>query len=322
MSKTNYIYYDTYIDCGNRVIVWAEFIKYYIEENHSAKETAKHFKIPIGQITRFMNHYDVKKPAALCHEINKRTCLERYGDATYNNQAQLKQTNLKKYGCENVFQAEEIKVKLAQTKLQRYGDSTFVNPEKTKQTCLTKYGAISVSGLPEIIEKKKQTCLAHFGVEFPMQSAEVRAKYDFVANTEKAFQTKKQHGTTNTSKIQDTLLSVLREIYGEDDVLSEYKESRYPYHCDCYIKSKDLFIELNLYFTHGGRPFTGTAEDQAILQLWQEKAKTSKFFANAIKVWTSTDPAKQQCAKRNHLNYRMFYTEAEVYQFIEELKKT
>ena len=48
------------------------------------------------------------------------------------------------------------------------------------------------------------------------------------------------------------------EIYGADDVKTEYKEERYPYHCDVYIPSKDLFIELNLFFTHGGHPYSAS----------------------------------------------------------------
>ena len=297
-----------------------ELYQYYIVDNHSKKEALAKFNIKSGAFTKVVGHYGIKKPRQLSNVHNKRTCLERYGDPTYNNQEQLRKTNLKKYGCENVFQATEIKERASNTKLERYGNTSYVNPNKAKQTCLEKYGVEYPSQLDSVKEQKRKTCFEHYGVEYPMQAEEVKAKYDFEAVAEKAFNTKKKNGTTNTSAIQKTLTEILIDKYGKDDVFTEYKESRYPYHCDFYIKSLDLFIELNLYFTHGGHPFTGSQKDLEFLETWKAKAVGSKFYSNAIHVWTISDPEKQECAKKNKLNYKMFYTMQEVNDFIEGLK--
>ena len=47
--------------------------------------------------------------------------------------------------------------------------------------------------------------------------------------------------------------------------------------------------------------------DISKLEDWQERAKTSRFYKNAIYVWTNLDVRKQKCAKENNLNYKVIY---------------
>jgi hypothetical protein len=68
-----------------------------------------------------------------------------------------KQTNIKKYGCENIFQNETIK-------------------NKSKKTCLERYGCENASQNKEIQNKIKKTCIDKFGCENPMQNKEVKEK--------------------------------------------------------------------------------------------------------------------------------------------------
>ena len=87
-----------------------------------------------------------------------------------------------------------------------------------------------------------------------------------------------------------------------------YKEDRYPFYCDFYIVEDDLFIELNTHWTHGGKPYDpDDKECQEQLATWEEKAKTSQFYANAIKTWTERDVEKRRVAKENNLNYKVIY---------------
>ena len=78
----------------------------------------------------------------------------------------------------------------------------------------------------------------------------------------------------------------------------QYRDKiRYPFRCDFYIPSEDLFIEANLHWTHGGRPFRED-DPECLTQLldWQRKAATSKFYENAIQTWTVRDVLKLQSA--------------------------
>lgn len=312
---------DGFLIRGSTSINMHEVYEYYITQNHSRKETEKYFKLTPRMFEKIRDAMNIKKSKKLSYEHNKKTLKALYGDEHYNNHDQCVQTCLDKYGCQNVFQSEQIKEASLNTKLKKYGNKHYVNQAQAKETCLARYGCSNVNQVQEIKDKKKQTCLKHFGVCYPMQAEIVKAKYDFQDIVTKAFNTKKLHGTTNTSKIQKWFTNELIQIYGVDNVLTEYKEARYPYHCDVYIKSLDQFIELNLYFTHGGHPFgTDLINDTTLLNKWKEKAKTSKFFANAIKVWTDTDIAKQKCAKENNLNYIMFYNEQDIKNYINKLR--
>lgn len=100
----------------------------------------------------------------------------------------------------------------------------------------------------------------------------------------KIFETKKKNGTLNSSKVEIYSFQKLKEKYGENNVKHHYKDKRYPYECDFYIASADLFIELNLHWTHGGRLFD--YNDMCCLnklKQWEQKSLNSKYFQNAIK---------------------------------------
>lgn len=129
--------------------------------------------------------------------------------------------------------------------------------------------------------------------------------------SEKRMQTMKNNGSIGKFKtsIEKIVENDLIIKYGKDNVLYQYKDKeRYPFYCDFYIKSEDLFIELNAHWTHGGKPYNpDDKECQEQLQTWQEKAKTSQFYANAITTWTIRDVNKLKCAKDNKLNYKVIY---------------
>ena len=63
----------------------------------------------------------------------------------------------------------------------------------------------------------------------------------------KSFETKKKNGTLNSSKDEKLILNNLIQKYGLNNVYYHYKEERYPFECDFYIKPLDLFIEINLH---------------------------------------------------------------------------
>ena len=125
---------------------------------------------------------------------------------------------------------------------------------------------------------------------------------------EKRQNTMRERGTFNSSKQEDEYYLELCEQYGEENIIRQYKEERYPFSCDFYIISEDLFIELNRCWTHGGMPFEENNEEcLKKLALWQEKAETSKFYKNAIYTWTDLDVRKIKTAKENNLNYKVIY---------------
>ena len=76
-------------------------------------------------------------------------------------------------------------------------------------------------------------------------------------------------------------------------------DDRYPYYCDFYIPSEDLFIELNAHPSHGRLPFQ--------YLLFEEY---SKYPNKWVDVFAKRDVEKQSIAKNNGLNYVMIYPNA------------
>lgn len=65
---------------------------------------------------------------------------------------------------------------------------------------------------------------------------------------------------------------------------------------------------MHSYWTHGGRPYDeNDVACQAQLAKWQEKAKTSDYYKNAIYTWTDLDVRKVKIAKENNLNFVAIY---------------
>lgn len=135
----------------------------------------------------------------------------------------------------------------------------------------------------------------------------------FVSNWEetkrKEYETRRENGTINSSSKETELLNLLISLYGESDVIHQYfDKERYPFKCDFYIKSIDLFIEYHGTWTHGARPFDESDESCInTLNDWKEKSLNSKYYEIAIYNWTDLDVRKLETFRKNHLNFMIIY---------------
>lgn len=121
-------------------------------------------------------------------------------------------------------------------------------------------------------------------------------------------QKKRENGTINDSQPERDVYALLVQKFGEDDIISQYRSDRYPYKCDFYVKSLDLFIELNIYWMHGGHFFDVNNEsDLEKLQAWLVSDKPS--YERAIYIWTQNDLDKRNVALQNNLNYIVFWNQ-------------
>lgn len=112
------------------------------------------------------SHQKIKVKCDVCEFVSNKPYREYL--KSYNNKgfyccspkcalSKNKETNLKKYGCENSFQSEEVKVKIKETNLLKYGVEF---PTQSK----------------DIREKIKQISFERYGVEFPMKSDKIKDK--------------------------------------------------------------------------------------------------------------------------------------------------
>ena len=318
-----------------------QFKLYYY--NNSNKSTCNKFNININllkQICRYLHIFKSKEQIKKIKEpiyenkdwtdsVNKReqTCFKKYGVSNQNKLEECKQkikaTKLEKYGDTSYHNIDKMK----QTNLEKYGNScSFVNNEvknKIKQTNLQKYGCENPQQCLEIRQKTQNTLLERYGVKYATLTINNRNACNSTVAKKKCANTKKKNKTFNTSKAEEIFYLELIKIFESVDVYRQYRDDiRYPFACDFYIKSKDLFIELNLNWTHGPHQYRpDSEEDSELLKKWANKAQSSKFYKNAINTWTVRDVEKYSYALKNNLNYLVFYSEEDCANFIKLTKE-
>ena len=182
-------------------------------------------------------------------------------------------------------------------------------------------GTTNVFQTAYVKHKSRQKMNSKFGVDYSLQSPEIKSKYDFKSINAKGNETKKINGTFNTSKIEEQAYMLLCEKFSQDDVIRQYKSEQYPFNCDFYIKSKDLYIECNFSWTHGGHWFDPTNKDD-IKRLELMKSKHSKYYDNAIETWTVRDTKKRETALKNQLNYVVFWRLCELQDWLKFSSKS
>lgn len=225
------------------------------------------------------------------------------------NRNKAKETMIKRYGVANPYQIDKVINKVKIINKQKYKKSL----EKRNNTCLRKYGVESYLQTNDCKEKRKQTSLVKYGTEHPMQSNVVKSKYDWDKIISKIISTKEKNHTFNTSKEEDESYKLLKTLY--NDIKRQYKEKRYPFLCDFYIPSLDLFIECQYGWQHGKHPFDVNNIDDCFY-INKIKDKHTKYYDNVIYNWTVRDPLKRKIAKDNNLNYVEFWSVNELKEWI------
>lgn len=182
---------------------------------------------------------------------------------------------------------DEIQTKRDQTRKLHFGDAPGWNLEKSLKTRTEKYGC---AWNQQAVKRTK--FLLHGDPNWN--------------NPRKNFKTKLENGTTNTSKSEEASYVMLAERFGRGDVLRQYRSEEYPFACDFYVRSRNMYVECNYCWTHGGHWFDPyDQEDVEKLQRW--KSKGTGYYLNAIDTWTRRDTGKRLAARAAKLNYWAFW---------------
>ena len=247
-----------------------------VPHNKGKKESVKHIYYTNGEISIRIPETDTP-PDGFTRGRLKRSLTQEEKDR-FNSKRE--KTCMERYGNPNYNNTEKNK----KTKQERYGDSNYNNREQSKQTCLTRYGVTNPSKVKAI-----------------QDVATKHSKESAIRN-----------GTINYSKPEELFFEYLIGKYGACDVIRQYKdEMRYPFFCDFYIKSIDTFIEVNIHWCHGFHPFdeNNPIDLNRLHEMEYKYTVEGKIsYRNAINCWTIIDPKKQKIAKKNNLNYVMFYS--------------
>lgn len=238
-------------------------------------------------------------------EVKKKTqetCIERYGGVSPLLNEEVKEKTLKtllqKYGVYNAMQSDEVKLKAKQTCLERYGFENYSQTDEYKEryqrTCMERYGVLNSFQLDICKERRNEVLQSKYGVDYAFSNKDIQKR---------ALEASLQ-SSSSKSKAEDTIYEKLCSIYGEENIIRQYKSELYPFHCDFYIQSEDLYIEYQGSWTHGSMPYIeGDTACTQQLQLWKEKAENSEYYKDAIETWTYRDVIKRETAHKYNLNY-------------------
>lgn len=156
-------------------------------------------------------------------------------------------------------------------------------------------------------QKAQLTCLQRYGVTNPMYDTEIRKKHKLIMQSDdvndRRTQTKRENHTFNVSLPEYRLGILLTSVFGDEDVLHNYKSDLYPFLCDFYIRSRNMYIELNAHWSHGGHWYSESVDKQ-VLDKW---LSGSQSYKNAAHTFSVRDVEKRNVACQNSLNYIVFW---------------
>lgn len=217
---------------------------------------------------------------------------------------QVCNTMLERYGVKYAYQSEELLERFHDTLKQNYGvrwplASSEIR-EKGIDTLIKRYGVPNSMMSQVVKDKVIATTMERYGVTNAMQFSEIQRK---------SLETRIANGSFVKSKVECRLTELLQNVFGTGMIKTQYVDDvRYPHACDFYLPVRDMFIELNAAWTHGHGWYDANNIDcQQKLSTWQAKAKTSKYYQNAIETWTGYDVRKRQDARIHDLNYVVFW---------------
>ena len=178
-----------------------------------------------------------------------------------------------KFGAENPFSMKEFQEKAVQTRIEKYGGAYTLS-----------HGSSLREGAVQVFSERMQDRHSSAGSK-----------------------KKRKHPCCRESTCiinvfaKDELYDMLLSVFGENDVILQYQDERYLFSCDFYIKSRDLFIELNSMWMHNTHWYTDDLTDRMTASDWKA------FYLNAYETWTSRDVAKRAAARHSKLNYVVFW---------------
>lgn len=323
-----------YSDLGKKITkdikIKSNLEKYGVEHTSQLKEvTDKRTKSRADHVNKIQQHvreslykkygaYDVMHIPHILQKI-KDTNLKKFGVEFPLQQLKkenseiyqkISQTCINKFGVDSPLKNKEIREKIKQTNIQKYGvDNLFKNDiikEKIKQTNIQKYGVDYLFKSNIIKEKIKQTNIQKYGVDNPLKNKEIWKK------------SQDNRQISSKSKLENNFLNYLKLKYESDDIITQYKSKEYPYYCDFYIKSINLYIEIQGHWTHNDHPFDiNNLNDQQIMNIWRTKSLSDKYYKNALNTWTIKDVEKRNTAIQNNLNYLEIFGKTDLNKYID-----
>lgn len=273
-----------------------------------------------------------------CHRCAIKASNLRPEVSAKKSEAQIKRfkdPNKYKSFCESMSKPE-TRAKLSAAGFKRYEDPE----EHAKQSNRTKQmhkdpmyrqNFMNAMRSEETLDKISKAQLARFQDEEKhrsfieaMNTKEAKKNLSKAQSSEETKQkisnTKKRNGSCNISIWEEEDYQKLIAVFPKTQ-RQYFDKDKYPFKADFYIPELDLIIECHYSWLHNYKPY---AKEDAICQkellTMQEKAKSSKYYKNAIYTWTDLDVRKRRCAEEHNLNWICFYYREDFNKWLNSVK--
>lgn len=191
---------------------------------------------------------------------------EKYG---YSNAANVpfiiekkKETNLKKYGTEWAISSEQVRKNIVETFENKYQVKNPMQNETIKQkamdTNIARYGGKSSMCDKNVREKSIETCLKKYGVKNAFQSKEVQAK---------ARKTLYKNNSTPSSKAEQNMCNILKDLFGEDNCIPCFPEGNLSLDCLVKIENEKIDVEYDGTYWHKDKGQIDAARNAVLMNL-------------------------------------------------------
>jgi hypothetical protein len=234
MIRVDYV--EVFVNKYNYKKIYNSYYKYLnIEINTFLKIPIKYLPLGSGYKVEINCDYcnsifkiEYRKYIKSIKEINKCSCNSKlcYIKKT-------KETNIKKYGVDNVMHLTENKTKIKKTNLIKYGVEHFSKTtefnQKVKKTNKERYGVEHLLSSDFFKNKYKKTSIDRYGVDNPFKNDLIKEK---IKKTNL-----KKYGVDNYSKSSNYLLKV------KSTNLKKYGIEIYSKSNESKLKTKKKFIE-------------------------------------------------------------------------------
>lgn len=258
---------------------------------------------------RYGGRYTLSSDSSLADDA-RATFMEHMKDDSFRSvvDAKKKATNEECYGDTCVMNNPDIRAKHQETCIEKYGVDHPMRIDKNRAA----FSLRLKEHADEYNKKSRETCMEKYGVPYYSQTNDfkrIQSKRmsDLKVKKQICAVRLKNH-TFKSSLPEDNLYELLCMCFDKSDIERQYISEEYPFACDFYIKSRNLYIELNASWTHGCHWYDMRSNnDVRIVNEW--RGKNTAYYDNAISTWTQRDVKKRCLAGIHNLNYVVFWDE-------------
>lgn len=267
-----------------------ELYNLYIIENKSFETLVDLFNVKRGLLKRLLNQYDIHKdPKARAKNNTYKRAPEQVKAVA------LKSSEIQKKNWANRSSLEK------ELWSEKQKNSHYTQEYHDKQSKIIKEAVKKAKEAdPEKFEirntQRSLSCKKTWqGNKALIEQQKLSAKKNRLARKNQLCRTKAEQ------KLYETLIKIYSDLQYDVKV-----NDKYPYYCDFYIPSLELFIELQAHPSHGRLPINKLSVDEY-----------SKYSAKWVDVFARRDVEKINKAKKNNINLIRIYPRASLKENLE-----